>query len=144
MEERVLMKNHKIYFCCLLCFSLVVSSLNLSICNQRKEGEEKVKSYWRGGVYVLCNTWELVTILPLFFLSLPFFATDISGHMKFPVWVKKFCLICFLTQRTASLLSGRTVSSSFSGTSWTILQRAGVGHWISAFQCKARGSYFIL
>lgn len=35
------MKNHKIYFCCPLYFSLVVSSLRLNICNQGKEGEEK-------------------------------------------------------------------------------------------------------
>lgn len=37
MEERVLFKNHKIYFCCLLYFSLVVTSLNLNICIKEKK-----------------------------------------------------------------------------------------------------------
>lgn len=39
MEERVLMRNHKIYFCCLLCFSLVVPSLSLKefVIKQKKE-----------------------------------------------------------------------------------------------------------
>lgn len=39
MEERVLMRNHKIHFCCLLCFSLVVPSLSLKefVIKQKKE-----------------------------------------------------------------------------------------------------------